>query len=106
MTIQFYDLAGTDENLRFSPFCWRVRMALAHKGLPYEPIPWRYSEKAKLAEQEFVGGSKPTFANYIVFGALQWARCISPISLIDQTDPVYAGVNACWIRSTARREML
>lgn len=209
MTIQFYDLAGADENLRFSPFCWRIRMALAHKGLPYETIPWRYSEKAKLAatgqgavpvivdggkmihdswvianyleetypqrplfgnaaargaalvikfwtertlhplllrilimdiyravhendrayfresrekrfgltleqldadsekhhaplraaleplrltfnEQEFIGGSTPTFADYIVFGALQWARCISPVSLIDQSDPVYA----------------
>ena len=48
MTIQLYDLAGTDENLRFSPFCWRVRMALAHKGLAYETIPWRYSDKAKI----------------------------------------------------------
>ena len=28
-----YDLAGADPALRFSPFCWRIRMALAHKGL-------------------------------------------------------------------------
>ena len=48
MTIQLYDLAGADENLRFSPFCWRARMALAHKGLAYETIPWRYSDKAKI----------------------------------------------------------
>ena len=32
MTITFYDLAGGDGR-RFSPFGWRVRMALAHKGL-------------------------------------------------------------------------
>ena len=48
MTIQLYDLAGADENSRFSPFCWRARMALAHKGLAYETIPWRYSDKAKI----------------------------------------------------------
>ena len=48
MIIQLYDLAGADENLRFSPFCWRVRMALAHKGLVYETIPWRYGDKAKI----------------------------------------------------------
>lgn len=209
MTIQLYDLAGADKNLRFSPFCWRVRMSLAHKGLAYETIPWRYSDKAKiiatgqgavpvivdgetmihdswaianyledeypqrplfgnaaargaalmikfwtertlhplllrilimdiyaaihendrayfresrekrfgmtleqiatdsdnhreplraaleplrltLNEQAFIGGAAPTFADYIVFGALQWARCVSPMKLLAQDDCVYA----------------
>ena len=44
-----YDLAGADPALRFSPFCWRTRMALAHKGLPVETIPWRLTEKEVLA---------------------------------------------------------
>jgi glutathione S-transferase len=44
-----YDLAGADPNRRFSPFCWRTKMALAHKQLEVETIPWRYAEKAKLA---------------------------------------------------------
>lgn len=44
-----YDLAGADERLRFSPYCWRVRMALAHKGLPFETRPWRFSEQQALA---------------------------------------------------------
>ncbi len=35
MAIVFYDLAGQDQR-NFSPFCWRTRMALAHKGLDYE----------------------------------------------------------------------
>jgi len=30
-----YDLSGTDDR-RFSPYCWRVKLALAHKGLAYE----------------------------------------------------------------------
>ena len=43
-----YDLAGADENRRFSPYCWRIRMALAHKGLNVECIPWYFTEKDKL----------------------------------------------------------
>ncbi len=49
MTIQLYDLAGQDDDLRFSPFCWRVKLALAHKGLAFETIPWRFTEKEALA---------------------------------------------------------
>jgi glutathione S-transferase len=48
MAITMYDLAGTEADRRFSPFCWRARMALAHKGLEVETIPWRFSEKDKL----------------------------------------------------------
>jgi len=44
-----YDLAGADPARRFSPFCWRIRMALAHKGLEVETIPWRFTEKEKIA---------------------------------------------------------
>lgn len=32
MTIQLYELVGADDR-RFNPFCWRTRMALAHKRL-------------------------------------------------------------------------
>tara|TARA_B100000945_G_scaffold298499_1_gene278368 strand:- start:698 stop:1381 length:684 start_codon:yes stop_codon:yes gene_type:complete len=46
--IKMYDLAGADENRRFSPYCWRIRMALAHKGLNVECIPWYFTEKDKL----------------------------------------------------------
>ncbi|MFO1028244.1 MAG: glutathione S-transferase family protein [Acetobacteraceae bacterium] len=44
MSIVMYDLAGADPELRFSPYCWRTRFALAHKGLPVETIPWRFTE--------------------------------------------------------------
>lgn len=49
MSIILHDLAGADPDLRFSPYCWRTRFALAHKGLEVETIPWRFSEKAALA---------------------------------------------------------
>lgn len=39
MTILLYDLCGADRSHRFSPYCWRVRMALAHKGLPFTTLP-------------------------------------------------------------------
>jgi glutathione S-transferase len=48
MAITMYDLAGTDSNRRFSPFCWRARMALAHKRLDVDTVPWRFTEKDKL----------------------------------------------------------
>ncbi|MDR1934899.1 MAG: glutathione S-transferase family protein [Candidatus Accumulibacter sp.] len=44
-----YDLAGEDPELRFSSYCWRARMALRHKGLEFETIPWRYSDKEAIA---------------------------------------------------------
>jgi glutathione S-transferase len=49
MTLKMYDLAGADPQLRFSPYCWRTKMALAHKGLAVETIPWRFTEKDAIA---------------------------------------------------------
>ena len=34
---------------RFSPYCWRIRLALAHKRIPVETIAWRFVEKAEIA---------------------------------------------------------
>jgi glutathione S-transferase len=48
-TILLYDLAGADDERRISPFCWRIRMALAHKGLAVQAIPWRMIEKEQIA---------------------------------------------------------
>ncbi|HEY5899308.1 MAG TPA: glutathione S-transferase N-terminal domain-containing protein, partial [Burkholderiales bacterium] len=45
MAIKLYDLAGAEEDRRFSPYCWRAKMALKHKGFDFETIPWRYHEK-------------------------------------------------------------
>ena len=49
MTLKLYELVGTDAARPFSPFCWRTRMALAHKGLAADSIPWRFTEKAAIA---------------------------------------------------------
>jgi glutathione S-transferase len=44
-----YDLAGADPQLRFSPYCWRAKLALAHKGLDVETVPWRFTDKDAIA---------------------------------------------------------
>lgn len=205
-----YDLAAADPQLRFSPYCWRTKMALAHKGLAVETLPWRFTDKDAIAfsgqgkvpvlvdgettvvdsweiadyldktypdrpalfgspdargaalfvkrwaegqlhpalvrliiadlvkildpkdvdyfresrekalgakledivaakaenlkrlyevlaplrftvkDMPFLGGESPAYADYIVFGALQWARCASPQNLLDDDDPVVA----------------
>jgi len=210
MSMKMYDLAGADPALRFSPYCWRTKMALAHKGLEVETIPWRFTEKDVIAfsgqgrvpvlvdgekvvfdswdialyleetcpdrpalfgsadargaalfvkrwaegqlhpallrliiadiakivdakdagyfresrekmlggrlediaapreenlqrlddvlaplrftvkDMPFLGGAQPAYADYIVFGALQWARCASPQDLLRDDDPVAA----------------
>lgn len=57
MAITLYDLAGAEADRRFSPFCWRTRMALAHKGLEVETVPWRFTEKDQLPQPN--GGRVP-----------------------------------------------
>ena len=49
MSIVLYDLAGADPDVRFSPYCWRTRFALAHKGLPVETVPWRFTDRDEIA---------------------------------------------------------
>src|SRR6266851_1923422 len=49
MPLKLFELVGTDEARPFSPFCWRTRMALAHKGLSAETIPWCFTEKDAIA---------------------------------------------------------
>jgi glutathione S-transferase len=43
-----------------------------------------------LKTQAHLGGAKPNYADYIVFGAFQWARVVSPFKLLAADDPVYA----------------
>jgi len=210
MTLKLFELVGTDTARPFSPFCWRTRMALAHKGLSAESIPWCFTEKHAIAPhqsdkvpvlidgetsvadswtiatyledsypdrpslfggeggramgrminwwgdvavvggmfplivadipghlkpedavyfrrtrearlgksleqalagrdqsvegfrraldpmrltlktQAYLGGAAPNYADYIVFGAFQWARVVSPFKLLAENDPVYA----------------
>lgn len=48
MALILDELLGAD-NRRFSPYCWRTRMALAHKGLKAELIPCKFTDKQLFA---------------------------------------------------------
>jgi len=46
--------------------------------------------RALLADQPCLCGGAPAYADYIVFGAFQWARSVSPAKLLAADDPVHA----------------
>lgn len=60
-------------------------------GLRTALAPWRQL----VQEQPFAGGAGPTYADYIVFGAFQWARVVSPYRLLEEDDPVLAWFRRC-----------
>ncbi|WP_275790199.1 glutathione S-transferase family protein [Pararhizobium gei] len=51
--------------------------------------------RTTLKRQPFLGGETPLFADYIVFGALQWARITSPKALLQDGDPVKDWFERC-----------
>jgi glutathione S-transferase len=42
--MKLYELVSRDHKNGFSPFVWRIKMALAHKGLEYELVPLHFTE--------------------------------------------------------------
>lgn len=52
MSILLYDLCGRDDR-RFSPYCWRIRMALAHKGLEYRTRPVAFTAIAGIGDGSY-----------------------------------------------------
>ncbi|MCF6216125.1 MAG: glutathione S-transferase N-terminal domain-containing protein [Emcibacter sp.] len=46
--MKLYELVGKDKTQGFSPYVWRARMALAHKGLKVEMVPLTFSEIPEL----------------------------------------------------------
>ena len=51
MSIVMYDLVGVDDR-RFSPHCWRARMALAHKGLDCETRATRFTDIQTICDRQ------------------------------------------------------
>ena len=49
MSILVYDLCSADVDRRFSPFCWRTKLALKHKGLAFETEPVRFGTMEMIA---------------------------------------------------------
>jgi glutathione S-transferase len=51
--------------------------------------------RSMLGYQPFIGGGLPLFADYIVFGAFQWVRVVSPFRMLEAGDPVAAWFERC-----------
>ncbi|RWL83353.1 MAG: glutathione S-transferase family protein [Mesorhizobium sp.] len=51
--------------------------------------------RSTLTYQPFIGGEAPLFADYIVFGALQWGRIASPFQLLDDGDSIARWFERC-----------
>lgn len=51
--------------------------------------------RATLASQPFLGGDEPAYADYIVFGALQWARMTSAFRPLAEDDPLLGWFRRC-----------
>ncbi len=49
MTIELFDLCGQGD-VRFSPYCWRTKMSLAHKRLDFETVPVRFTDIPKILD--------------------------------------------------------
>lgn len=54
-TLRLWELAGAEPKRVFSPYVWRVRLVLAHKGIEYESKTWRYNDKQLIAPAQKVG---------------------------------------------------
>lgn len=69
--LKLYDLAGADEGRRFSPTCWRARMALAHKRVEFEAIAWRFTDKDAITASG--SGTVPVLVNGDQWISDSWA---------------------------------
>jgi glutathione S-transferase len=84
MNLKLFELVGTDESRPFSPYCWRTRMALAHKGLAADSIPWRFTEKEAIAPHGsekvpvLLHGGKPVVDSWAIANYLEDAFPDSP----------------------------
>lgn len=47
--MKLFDLSGDEDDRKISPYCWRIRLALAHKELGFASVPWRAEEKDAIA---------------------------------------------------------
>lgn len=67
--LRLWELAGADPKRVFSPYVWRVRLVLAHKGVGYESATWRYNDKPLIAPAQKVepssAGAKALPLRYI-----------------------------------------
>ncbi len=50
--MKLFEICSADQDVRFSPFVWRVIMCLHHKGLPFERVAMTFLETKKLLQTD------------------------------------------------------
>lgn len=69
---------------------------IAHRDAEIDAFPAKLEPIRRMLNiQPFIGGDSPLFADYIVFGALQWARITAGVDLFGQKDPVRGWFDRC-----------
>ena len=114
--ITLYDLVF-QEDRRPSPFCWRAKFALRHKGLDWRDEPMGFTEKHKIAfaESQTVpvihDGPKVVKDSWAIAGHLDQAYPDKPlfkdataISTLSETYYNYAAFLAAQQRTSEARE--
>ncbi len=87
--LKLYDLAGAEPERRFSPYCWRSKLALAHKGFAVETIPWRFTEKDAIA---FSGqGKVPVLIDDDKVIADSWSIAVHLEQAYPERPPLFGG---------------
>ena len=46
--MKLFELSGADENIRFSPFVIRIKMALKHKEIDFHAVPIKFTDKSPI----------------------------------------------------------
>lgn len=107
MSRVLYDLCGIDTELRFSPYCWRVKLALAHKGLEVETRALHFTDKQALEFADYsrvpvlVDGDRTVVDSYEIMRYLDQAYPETPVLLGDSA----AEARALYIKFHAERVM-
>ncbi len=110
--LQLYDLAGAEPDRRFSPYCWRIRMALAHKRLEVETIPWHFTDKERIAFTKqgrvpvLVDGARWVNDSWAIADYLETAYPDRPSLFGGQAGRALARFHASWGDSVMQASML
>lgn len=109
--MKLWELAGAEDDRVFSPYCWRIRLALAHKGLAAESVPWRFTEKSAIAATG--QGAVPVLEDGADLLHDSWAIALH-LEKTRPENPLFAGASAQslafffkqWVERTVHLPML